>query len=191
MIIPVGFCQFNVLFGGPGLPTGAEVTFAAEVNTVLFSPLDYAGSITTKWAAHILPEQSESVTLLGCLCKFGPNLTGPSATFGTAQDGLVATEATSPAVAALVRKVTGIGGRRGRGRMFVLGVPEAEIDPAGEFSPAQLLSWQSSFEDFFDAMVTDNISPVLLHADSGHVPVELTGFSVASTVATQRRRQRR
>jgi hypothetical protein len=95
--------------------------------------------------------------------------------------------------ALLVRKRTALGGRRGRGRMYLPPFPLAEggIDHAGKVDPALVSAWTASSQQAFN----EGVSPVLLHATSPKSPTPpptpITSFLVDSMIATQRRRLRR
>jgi hypothetical protein len=92
----------------------------------------------------------------------------------------------------LVRKETALGGRHGRGRMFVPGiqVSEIDVDESGLIGTTDLTAIQVTWTAFFDAMVASTCLPVLLHAD-GSTPNAITALRVQPIVATQRRRMRR
>lgn len=188
--IPEGFAQTNIRWSGGNYPYVMEVCLGWDVGD---SPLDPQG------VGDVIADALETVfnpaliaTNLACtqiLTKFGPNETGPSAlsTCGFVGSGGAGGGA---AVSVLMSKLTGLGGRRGRGRAFWPGVPEAQVDQGGLLASGTVATWLSELEDFYDKVLTELITPVLLHSDAG-APTPQTGIAVSGVVATQRRRQRR
>lgn len=192
-VIPSGFAQANFKIGGGGFPNGAEITLGLDVSGVVLGPSAVASDLIANWGANIDPIVPGTLTLDSVLVKFGPNATGPSAEVPSGNAGSGGGTGTSPAVAWLVHKLTASGGRPGRGRMYMPGVQESEIDTAGNLSAGFVAGAQSAMEDFFDQLGADGTPPVLLHSAASPVstPTPITGFTVDGVAATQRRRQRR
>lgn len=94
--------------------------------------------------------------------------------------------------AVLIKKLTASGGRRNRGRMFVPGIPEGDVDSVGTISGTPLSAWQSIADDLWSTFVAhsavDNV--VLFHDSAPHTPTVVTDLQVATRIATQRRRMR-
>lgn len=189
MIIPVTYAQVSHFFTGVGAPTGAAVTYGVDVSTVT----DLSAVLTAVkniWDAEIMPFVSDSVTHSETLVKFGPNDTGASGTIASGAVGGDASDQGSPAVAFLIQKRTVLGGREGRGRIYLPGVPEAAIDPDGSIDGGKVTQLQTAFDDFQAALATATIDAYLLH-NSATLPTPITAWNVAATAATQRRRLRR
>jgi hypothetical protein len=99
----------------------------------------------------------------------------------------------------LIRKRTDLAGRRGRGRMYVPGVSEADSGATGMVLASAVTAWQTAFNNWFnDLTVTVGnrfYPPAVLHRSEGigvePLPTLVTSFVVDSRVATQRRRLRR
>lgn len=191
--IPDGYAQTNFIFGGAALPFGAEVTLASQVEGDINTPAELAEFMANAWSSEILGGQSSNITFLGTRVKFGPSETGPSAEFALSSPGGAASTTVSPNTAYLVRKLTALGGRAGRGRMYVPGPNETTINAAGQVEPATLEAQQDNWDAFFDGLALLNVTPVLLHGDGAPLttPTPITSFSVDGRVATQRRRLRR
>lgn len=192
-VIPVDYAQANMRFGGTGVPSGAEVTFGLNVSAGSPTPATVAADLIANWMATIATVIPSSVVLESCLVKFGPNDLGPSAEVSGGGPGTGGGAQTSIAVAVLVSKITAIGGRPGRGRMYIPGVQESEVAPDGTLSGAFVAGLQSEVDAFLADMVSNAIPMVLLHGETSPVttPTPVTSLQVASIVATQRRRQRR
>lgn len=190
VIIPVGYSQVNLIFTGTAIPTGAQVTFGVE-NASGLTPLAIGALVSGNWTSAGMTISHVATCLLsGVLVKNGPNATGPAAQFS------VATPGTSPGVtgyagaSTLARKNTASGGRRGRGRMYLPGIAEAEIDPGGALGGGFRTSVQTACTALLAAQIADAIPMVLLHSDAT-TPTAVTSITVDAIVATQRRRQRR
>lgn len=194
MIIPVGFSQVNLLFGGTAVPLGAQMTFGVE-NTTDADPATIAALVDAAYnTAEVYKSQSTSCGLTGILVKNGPNATGASAQIAVSRTGSYAQPALPPNVSVLVRKFTAVGGRKGRGRMFFPAFVEGQVTEGGVIAPAEMTPLQTRFAAFRTGMRTAGIPPFLLHSGTGgfaDLPNEITGFTVENKVATQRRRLRR
>jgi hypothetical protein len=91
----------------------------------------------------------------------------------------------------LIKKQTTLGGRKGRGRMFVppFGVQEVEVDASGFIGSTILGINQGYWSSFLTDLGSDDLDPYLFHSDAT-APSLITGLSIESQVATQRRRMR-
>lgn len=198
MIIPAGFCQVNFFFVGVGLPHGAQVTLGLDhTATAGFDPSDVATAVETSWATAVMPDfYVAAINMNKILVKFGPNTTGPSAELSTTQAGSGGVTADSPNVATLVHKNTTMGGRQGRGRMYIPGAASTIMDADGVINPASVAQLQGDVDDFYTQLTSFGLLPVVLRGDTDPpppitTPEPISGFTVDGTVATQRRRLRR
>ena len=94
--------------------------------------------------------------------------------------------------AVLLKKNTASGGRRNRGRAFLPPCfpTEANVDGVGTVFSGSLSDMQDWYGGAYDNMVALSLQPVLFHAEAPFTPTALTGWSVQSKIATQRRRLR-
>lgn len=193
MLIPDGYAQANWKFSGSAVPTGAEVTCGFDLGSFTGSPADAAAIFISAWTNYLSPLQVVSCDLASVLVKYGPNLTGPSAEVASGFSGIVITDGFVPSVSVLVQKNTDLGGRAGRGRFFVPGIPENQFDESGLMSPLNAQTWQDNLDDFFAAVDVGDFSPVLLHGVTSPIatPTTVRSFTVSTRAATQRRRLRR
>lgn len=187
-IIPDGYSQHTYLFSGEMLPTGAAITLG--INFVAQTIVQEAADSRDNFQTNILPLLSSSLTFDGVLVKRGPNATGPIQFSPAGVAGGASAVGIAPNVSALVRKVTAAGGRKNRGRLFLPGMLESNVDPAGTLSPTFQETLQDAWADFAGQLVLDDMGPVVLHSDAT-APTPVTSFGVDSKVATQRRRLRR
>ena len=193
MTIPSGYAQANLKFGHLAAPSGAEVTLGLDISGFSGDPSDLAEAVYNSFQARVLPWLSAAIELRGCLVKFGPDATGPSGLYTEVAAGGDTDPGASAAVAYLVQKVTGSGGRAGRGRMYVPGVAEGAVTASGTVASGKLTALQDGFDDFHDDLSAGPFGPVVLHGPASPLstPTPITSFVVSGTVATQRQRQRR
>jgi hypothetical protein len=194
VIIPVNYAQVNIKFTGIALPTGAEVTLGINRELYTGTPADLAQKVLVYFqSAAIRAQISSEVTINSCLAKFGPNSTGPAAEYTAPLAGTGAAAGSTPQVSWLARKNTGFGGRTGRGRMYIPGLPEPLTFSSGTIIAANVTSMTTALEAFRASLVADGCVPTLLHAPLSpvQVPMPITSFSVDNRAATQRRRLRR
>lgn len=119
----------------------------------------------------------------------------------------------------IFEKLTQRGGKRGRGRMFVPGIPEGQVDAAGNIVAAYASGVQTNLNTFYANLIGnpvgipgDAVQPVLFHGNTttttrsapgtnprtvtittgapGPAPDDITGFALDPRVGTQRRRLR-
>lgn len=194
MIIPTGFAQVNLKFTGSALPTGAEMTFGVDHTGYSGDPLAAGEDIFDIWdGADLEGLQNTTTFLTGVLVKFGPNSTGPSAEYVNSKQGTNGGDAYNPNTAYLVHKATALGGRAGRGRMYMPGVNEGDVDGTGVVDGTLLGLLNTRWAAFAAALVLADLPMVLLHGPGSPIstPTLVTGVTVDQKVATQRRRLRR
>lgn len=185
------YVRITVFWGGGSIPHGAACVQCVE---------DLAGDpladINTAFQSAFEPvvEQLTTVTnAASVLVKRGPDETGPSALFSWGHGGLEGSAAVPPNTSVLVSKQTAVGGRRGRGRMFLPGIREDRVDVTGLLDPTNVGNINNALDSFMSDMTTAGYPLMLEHGDdpSPLAPTELVAMECQSTVATQRRRLRR
>jgi len=191
--IPSGFGQVNWIFTGTCVPTGAEVTCGITTTDWAGTPTEAAEELFGHWQADIMGVQVSTIFLQECRVKFGPTDTGPTGVFSSTAGGGIGSPGIQPATSLLVQKTTSFGGRAGRGRMFVPGMSEADVQEDGDVDPAYLTAAQGSFDSLHSDMVASGLEPRLLHSATSPLstPTLIDAFVVSGKVATQRRRLRR
>lgn len=168
-----------------GIGFGTIATFEQATVDELFA--DYKAEMATTF--------SPSLTMVGVTLylKAAGGFTIWDST-GASAVGTSSGTAAPPNVAVLAHKNTGQGGRRGRGRMFLPGVSEGFIDPNGALTSAAITQINSDLASWYSSIVgIATVDDVLLYHnnDLGNLsPTIVTGFTVDSKVATQRRRLR-
>lgn len=102
-----------------------------------------------------------------------------------------------PNTSYLVKKITGLGGRKNRGRMYLPCPPENAVDdkglvledPRGDLNVA-VAAWVNTTNDELVAEGATVPTPVILHTDELDTPTPIFQFLTDGMVATQRRRLR-
>ena len=96
-----------------------------------------------------------------------------------------------PNCAAIIRKVTGSGGRKNRGRLFMPAgfLVETQVDAAGFLDEGVVDGFNTQFASWHAALLSADFLPELFHSDATD-PTGITAFSAESLIGTQRRRLR-
>jgi hypothetical protein len=192
MEIPTGWAQVNLVFGGPGAPRGAQVVYGAQLvgGGALTTPQDYADFARTAWETDIHPGLMSGLIFVEARVKFGPNATGLDATATSNTAGGLAVSGEAPQVAVLIRKITAQGGRQGKGRMFLPGIPETSVS-GGVVEQGTINVLDANFADWLAAHSLANFPVALLHQEAGISPFIVTEMFTQNIIATQRRRIRK
>jgi len=156
-------------------------------------PSQMASAVFASWVnAGLAWLDSEwSLDQVDVTARVGGSLLSGSSGQAPVAGGALGGPASTPAVAALIRKLTNQGGRQGRGRMYLPGVQEAWTTESGALEGAGLTNLITFASQFLDELDSAEMPMRLLHADIAATPAVVTFLSVQSIVATQRRRQRR
>lgn len=191
MTIPSGYAQANLIFTGSELPNGAQCVLGLDISEAPIQiPATIANEVVTQLDAVDFADLFVStVTLDRVMVKFGPDATGLTGEAPAALGGLSSGEGISPQVATLVKKSTALGGRKGRGRMYIPGTPESVDAVGGSLDSGFVTAVNTCLNDFLDNMAGVSVPLVLLHGDNT-TPTPLVSFACQSLVATQRRRIR-
>lgn len=194
MIIPVGFGQITFRFTGSALPHGAAVVLGFDHDGSK-TAFEYAEDGYAVMASTILGQLTDDIQLTSTLVKLGPEDDGPSAEYADVTAGGYNTATAPPNVALLVRKNTALGGRRHRGRMYLPGVAEGDVNDDGSLESIYHSNVNGQVSAFGAALVLQGMDPVLLHDQPSTgvapAPTPIDSFQLQTRVATQRRRLRR
>lgn len=193
MLIPVDYAQVNVFMPVSQYPYVPQCTFGVDTREFVGTTTEFAEAIYDIWSTEWAGFLTSNVTFDKVRVKYGPNATGPAEEFGGSASGAVSGESVEPSVAALVTKNTSLGGRQGRGRFYLPGMPESYLNPGGDLTSTGMLQGQSCADAWLAAMNTANIPPVLLHGvgTSDTTPEEITSLTLQGRYGSQRRRNRR
>jgi hypothetical protein len=97
-------------------------------------------------------------------------------------------DATPPQICYLVNKVTGVGGRRGRGRMYLPGCNHTEIDSNGQLSSGILNDLGVQLSAFQTAVEALGWELELFHSSAPTTAFTIVDLVPQALCATQRRR---
>lgn len=188
MIVPNGFVAVVVPLHNVSLSRTAVITYGVE---------DIAGTVNPQTIADDIQGvmDGDFVNRLDTNVTMGPVQVYVGAVGGTVPGtaagsfpGQLNIASPPPNVAVLVHKNTTLGGRKGRGRMFIPWyVDKGSIDEAGGIDGTQRTNINNSLDNMLTALDAADYPMRLLHNDST-VPSAVTGLTVDSRVATQRNR---
>jgi hypothetical protein len=186
--IPTGFGLVSFIHDGPIVGKVAVCTLGVQFDFA--DPQTVVNACSAAWIAQILNVVDNSWALRRTDMRVGlTGGVGPTVENGTAAAGLQTGSASPPNCALLIKKLSALGGRANRGRMYVPGLPEAVVDEAGSIDSTFRASAQTRFNNFAAALATATADPVILH-DGPADPTPITAFTVQALSATQRRRLR-
>jgi len=193
MPTPPGYADISLRLQLTGLNRPAFITFgcdpvdttASAVATNVVAAFSAAGSIKT-----II---DSAVTLTGVQVSLGTDGTADITDIQPANVACSYVGSTLPPnCAMLVRKNTGRGGRRGRGRMFIPWcLPEGNVEEWGTIQSSIVTANQNACNTFFNQLASFLVPMVLLHGPgqtSAPAPDLVTNLVVDPLVSTQRRR---
>lgn len=192
-VIPTGYAQVNWRFTGTSLANPAECTIGIITTGYTSDITHLAEDMYTLFRDTLLGSLASSVNLDSCTVKEGPNDLGPMAVFSDTFVGGQAGAGSSSAVSMLLHKITASGGRANRGRMYLPGCCEANVQPDGSITSTFFSALQSNVADFMAAFTDYAVVPYVLHGPDSPVttPTQIISITADPVVATQRRRQRR
>lgn len=109
----------------------------------------------------------------------------------TPHNGTKGADLAPPNVSVLVKKTTGLLGRKNTGRMYVPGIAQdGTFNAAGVMSTGDLEVYVNTFHNFFEDLTTAGALPYILHSGND-APTKITDFQAQGVASTQRRRLRR
>lgn len=200
VLIPANFAQVTIPFKHALAVRKAAIVFGLNITAVSAPALSgWLNDILTSYGATLGQKLDDNVTAGPARASIGAGSPPYAVTEGTTTFQGIQTSAAVPSnVAVLVRKRTGVGGRRQRGRIYLpWSVIEAGVDEVGVIQTAQLTALQTEAENFRIRLATGvggalNTPMVILHNSSGVTapgsPTAVTALSVDSLIGTQRRR---
>lgn len=201
LIIPPGYLQAVYVMSFAGDSEPMVTTCGHEIDTASGATGAEAPSdLFNAFALTLLAQCTSDVTLQAVDVYVGQD--GPGTVVYSSDNTPVTGSGTAdslpPNSAILIRKRTDLGGRRGRGRMYIPGVMRSQVDDNGKVNPAQVDNWNNAGLAFMDKLTTAvgarYYPPVVLHRSEGigtePVPTPIVSFVCDSVIATQRRRLR-
>lgn len=191
-VTPVGYAEITAVFDIPGDAGPANVVLGHEVGalTTLLEILDGA---TDVWTADpgIMDMITVDVILESINVRWQESAGDP--VIGDRQlnePGRTNDEAASPQICMLVQKITGLGGRKNRGRSYLPGTPQSVVAPSGLMSQGYYDTHVATIAAFFQQWAAADLEVRILHTSPADTPSEVVAMELVRKVATQRRRLR-
>lgn len=179
IVIPGDAGPAYVVFGGDGSVLGSASNIDLALQAVLVNvggfismvpSADSIGDVTVRYTT------SPGVTEISESTLAAPGLAG-----GTPPP---------PQVCTLIQKVSGLAGRKNRGRMYLPAVDEGQIGTDGIYLAATLGPLQTFATQFLADLSSSSIPMAILHTSPADTPTPVSSLNVSAKVATQRRRLR-
>lgn len=188
LVIPATHCHVQHRFTGTALPFGAATTYGAVKGAV--APVADAQFFHEAFDQYLMDYLSSGLTLIETLVKWGPNDTGPFAVWGAAVPGRASATTITPNVAYLINKSTALGGKANRGRMYLPGAPEQDLNPDGTLGAGVAAAVNPDLMLWHADLAGNGTEMVVLH-NGPSAPTPVTFLNLNPRAATQRRRLRR
>jgi hypothetical protein len=199
LIIPPGYAHVLVPFQHAQLARAAVITWGIDVDAAGGDYVQVANDMVeaamAPWFQHI----DNQVTVGPATLRVGQDGGDPLSVEGSYSEAGDESAAMSPPnTALLVKKQTGTGGRRGRGRLYMpWTVQEGATNDVGIIDPTSLAARQTSADVMLAELATPVVGQystpmVLLHDSSGAgtepAPSVVTALVCDALIANQRRR---
>lgn len=186
-IIPVGYAQVLGRISLTGDAQEMAITFGVEGAVLSQANAD---DISAALATFVKGSIGSNYTYQGAIVSGGGIGGGLvwETTEGTGV-GLNSSSTLPSNCAYLYRKRTALGGRKNRGRMFLPGVGEADVNSLGVISTGVVGALQALADDLLTDLDAAGYPMHILHNDSTP-PTQVTALLLDSVIATQRRRLR-
>jgi hypothetical protein len=164
-----------------GLNTGG----AGATQTQLLAMADV---IQTTWRSTFLPLFSDAYTYRETRLTSLNTATSPQVTVTNPGNG-TKQNAGSPQIAQLIKLLTAVRSRSGRGRVYLPPPGDGDVNSSGVLLPQQVTDLTSAFTTLRTNMLNAGLEHAVLSRTKS-VATVVTGFVVDPKVATQRRRLR-
>lgn len=189
--IPPGFAHIDMAFRHSTYQRDAHVTFGVDIQG---DPDFVASGCLDAWMDAYNGRLDSQVTLREVTATIGQD--GGDPTIQVAPNttaGARSGDSGTVALALLVSKRTGLGGRRNGGRSFLPWmIADTEVNELGIVTGSVVTSMQERADDFFDYLTTVDLPMVILHrtgVTAVPAPTLVTSLLVEGVISTQRRRQ--
>ncbi len=186
MNIPAGFVNVVHLFSRSLDPELMEVAIGIEGSGTIPDLLD---AVATAWHDTMQPVCNSDVALQELLAVDNSGTVGVKS--GINDGGSAGGDPLPQNCCMLVKKLTGLAGREGRGRMFIPFIGAGAVGPTGVIDSGSLSTYGGAASDWYDALsgIAD-VDGLFLFHNSATAPTPIESFAVDRMIATQRRRLR-
>ena len=185
--IPAGFAQLAMQHDSATVKGGRTVTLLGFDISAGDLPTCVTAAVAA-WDTHMVPVLHDEFIFSGVKGVTATDTYEQTAVAMGARAGALP----PPNVAYLLKKITNLRGRHGRGRCYLPGfLTAADITDSGTIDPTVNAGVLAGFASFGGDMLTAGFPGVILHrVGSGVVPTPITNVASEDLVATQRRRLR-
>jgi hypothetical protein len=196
MIIPQGFANCILLFQVEGDSEIMQTAMGVDVSEAGGDFEAVGAKFGGEFGNVFIDDISDQATLVGVDVVVGQDGGDPiTVNVPFSDTGAGGAFPLPPNCAVLLRKHTGLGGRAGRGRMFIPGFQlTGNTQPNGTINGSLVTEWNNDALAWRLALESDTvppaIPPVLFHAIDTVPPTPITALTIDPKVATQRRRLR-
>ena len=193
-VIPAGYARVTQFFSVPGTAGPAMVTFGCHPGNG-DNPNDLASDIRGFFVARLGPTITNTTFIDQTSVLYndaGTFLVGQATGL---DNGSLSGAALPPQNAIIAKKLTGLAGRRFRGRWYIPGLQESDVDEKGFISSTRRASLDTAVGNIVSDLIarTPTSPMVLLHAPGQSAtpsPTVVNATIVEQLIATQRRRLR-
>lgn len=145
-----------------------------------------APGIGNSWVAQVLPQLADELKLDSVTLYADGGAIG--AWLYTATGASANAPASPPQVAAVIQKRTAQPGRKGRGRLYLPGIPNDHVQPSGGLTTQKINALTTAFASWKTDCTGLSLYPCILHNDPLLPPYLINEFLVNAKVGTQKRR---
>lgn len=195
MHIPPGYSNVTFVISRAGDLDPYTSSFGVDYPSPAVFSTASADAFAASLKAATLPNLGLADTLVSIDFAYndGAGVATYSSPINSVGTGASANSVTTQNVAALFSKKTNLPGRKGRGRMFWPYVEELNVSSVGVLDPTFVTKLQTMCTAWRTSITTASLfdSMILFHTATTPDPAIVTSLTVASVVATQRRRLRR
>lgn len=201
LIVPPGFAQAVYSHTWTGDSEPMVITLGHDVSLWGGSFQDAADFLHRMYGDWMVANLADVITFTHVSLYVGQD-GGGSLPYDSTGDPVVGTAdgtALPSNCAYLVRKRTDAAGRRGRGRMYIPGCGEGQVDNLGNVDAAHRLVIQADLDGWMTGLTGGGVDgeptpPYLFHRSEGAgvepPPTPITLFQIEEKIATQRQRLR-
>lgn len=195
-VIPPGFAQVAIETRHQSYIRPAVNVFGIAMPSGSGAARPALVKVADAWFANMLARFDNETRFYSARIAVGQD-GGPPVTAEVFPDtaGARAISSLPPAMALRVRFGTSLGGRRGRGSMFLCwALAEGTVNEVGNINPAEVTGWEAVINSFRDELEAEDVPMHLLHSTGlteppPPTPIEVSG--VDPVISNQVRRQLR
>lgn len=189
--IPPGFAHIALTFRHAAYQRDAYCTYGVNIGG---DPETVAAGALGVWMTSMNNLLDSNVTMREVVATIGQDGGDPLIQYAqNPTAGGRSAESTPPALALLVTKRTGLGGRRNTGRMFLPWFnTEGQVNETGVIASVSLNAYQTAVNTWLTAHETADLGMVILHRtgiSTIPAPTPVTNLVVSNVISTQTRRQ--